>query len=345
MSNTIFGEAKTMNEGKTNKIKLIKILEILRQETDEDHYMESSELIQKLGKMGVKVDRRTLAKDIELLNEFGYEIIVEKTTGFATKYGIADRLFDLPEVHILLDSVQSAAFITEEKTKTLVDKISTLAGRKQGDVMKHNIVEFTTAKSPNEKIYYSVSEISRAIVNRKKIKFNYFEYDANYEKSFKLNRQGEKRGYKLNPLGTVFDNGYYYLFCYDDFFGKVSHYRVDKMEGVTMTDVDMTPGIEKEIENLPTRKRQLFAMYGGDVASVEVQVDKDLIGVIFDKFGDRVQLQEVDERWLKFTAEVQVSPTFIAWCCSFGGKIKINYPEWVVSSVKDYITQLYDTYN
>lgn len=334
-----------MNEGKTSKIRLIKILEILRQETDEEHYMESSELIQQLGKMGIPVDRRTLTKDIELLNEFGYEIFIEKTAGFATKYGIADRLFDLPEVHILLDSVQSAAFITEGKTTALVDKISTLAGRKQGEVMKHNIVEFTTAKSPNEKIYYSVSEISRAIVNRKKIKFNYFEYDVNYEKVFKMNKQGVKRGYKLNPLGTVFDNGYYYLFCYDDFYGKVSHYRVDKMEGVTMTDIDMTPGIENEIENLPTRKRQLFAMYGGEVATVEVQVDKNLIDVIFDKFGDRVKLRTIDEQIVEFTAEVQVSPTFLAWCCSFGEKLKVKEPKEVVDQIKEYLERMVKNYD
>jgi predicted DNA-binding transcriptional regulator YafY len=116
------------------------------------------------------------------------------------------------------------------------------------------------------------------------------------------------------------------------------------MEGVTMTDVDMTPGVEKEIENLPTRKRQLFAMYGGEVATVEVQVDKDLIGVIFDKFGDRVQLQEVDERWLKFTAEVQVSPTFIAWCCSFGAKLKVIAPTSVVGQVKDCLEEMIKIY-
>ena len=333
-----------MIEGTTNKLKLVKILEILRGETDEDHYMESSVLMQRLNDHGFHVDRRTLYKDIELLNDNGYEILVERTTGMPNKYCIVDRLFDVPEVHILLDAVQSAAFITPEKTKLLVDKISSLAGRKCGEIIKKNIVEFTTTKSHNEKVLYLVSEISQAIINRKKIKFHYFSYDANRHKVYKLNSKGEKRGYKVNPLGTVFDNGNYYLFCYDDFFGKVSHYRIDRMEEVKMTDLDMTPGVEKEIENLPTRKHQLFAMYGGDTALIDVRVDKELVDVIYDKFGDRVRLHKIDEQWVGFKADVQVSPTFLAWCCSFGDMLKVTAPQTVVDQIKEYLDRMVKNY-
>lgn len=334
-----------MMQEKTSKIKLIKILEILRQETDEDHYIDSTELMRRLEEQGICIERKTLYTDIELLNSFGYEILCEKTKGFPNKYCIADRLFDIPEVHILLDAVQSAAFITEDKTKVLVDKISSLAGRKRGDILKKNIVEFTTAKSHNERILYLVSEISQAIINRKKIKFNYFDYDADYNKVYRKNSKGEKRGYKVNPLGTVFDNGYYYLFCFDDFFGQVSHYRIDRMDGVKMTDLDMTPGVEKEIENLPTRKRQLFAMYGGETAVVEVVADKGLIDVIYDKFGDRVILHKIDEQRVGFTTEVQVSPTFLAWCCSFGDKLKVKAPSDVVKKIKDYLQSMVKIYD
>lgn len=333
-----------MMQEKTSKIKLVKILEILRQETDEEHYIDSTELMRRLEAQGISIERKTLYTDIELLNSFGYEILCEKKKGFPNRYCIADSLFDVPEVHILLDAVQSAAFITEEKTKMLVDKIASLAGRKRGDILKKNIVEFTTAKSHNERILYSVSEISQAIVNRKKIKFNCFDYDVDFNKVYRTNRKGEIRGYKVNPLGTVFDNGYYYLFCFDDFFGKVSHYRIDRMDGVEMTDIDMTPGVEKEIDNLPTRKRQLFAMYGGETAVVDVVADKDLIDVIYDKFGDRVALRNIDENKVAFTIEAQVSPTFIAWCCSFGKKLTITSPANVVEKIKEYIQELKENY-
>ncbi len=326
------------------KLRLLKILEILRNESDDEHYVGTSEILMQLEKMGIKCQRRTLWDDIDLLNENGYEILCEKETGFSNRYCLIEDRFDSSEVQILLDAVQAATFISKKKTKELVAKIALLAGNKQGDVLKNNTVEFTTQKADNEKILYSVNEITQAIANRKKIKFYYFDFDENYKKVFRLNSKGEKRGYKVNPLGTVFDNGYYYLFCYDDFFGKVSHYRIDRMDKVTMTDLDMTPGVEKERANLPTRKSQLFAMYGGEIATVEVQADNALIDAIYDKFGGRVALSRVDEKTVGFTADVQVSPTFFAWCCSFGKQLKVVSPEWVVEKTKDYIEELKNNY-
>ena len=327
------------------KLRLLKILDILRKESDDEHYVETAEIIRQLAEMGIKCQRRTLWDDIKLLNENGYEILCEKETGYSNKYCLIEERFDSCEVHILLDAVQAATFISKKKTKELVNKIAALAGNKQGDVLKNNIVEFTTPKSSNDKILYAVSEIAHAIANRKKIKFNYFDYDENYKKVFRKNSKGEKRGYKVNPLGTVFDNGYYYLFCYDDFFGKVSHYRVDRMDKVEITELDMTPGVEKERENLPTRKSQLFAMYGGETATVEVQADKLLIDTIYDKFGDRVTLHKKDENTVSFTADVQVSPTFIAWCCSFGNLLKVTAPQEVVEKIKDYLEKTIKNYD
>lgn len=326
------------------KLRLLKILDILRKESDDEHYVETAEIIRQLAEMGIKCQRRTLWDDIELLNENGYEILCEKETGYSNKYCLIEDRFDSPEVHILLDAVQSATFISKKKTKELVNKIAALAGNKQGDVLKNNIVEFTTPKSSNDKILYAVSEIAHAIANRKKIKFNYFDYDENYKKVFRKNSKGEKRGYKVNPLGTVFDNGYYYLFCYDDFFGKVSHYRVDRMDKVEITELDMTPGVEKERANLPTRKRQLFAMYGGENATIDVQADKALIDVIYDKFGDRVKLYTIDEQTIGFSIDVQVSPTFLAWCCSFGDQLKVTAPKEVVEEIKEYLEKMIKNY-
>ena len=129
------------------------------------------------------------------------------------------------------------------------------------------------------------------------------------------------RGYKVNPLGTVFDNGYYYLFCFDDFFGKISHYRIDRMDGVRMLEEDITDGVEVNDFDLSTRKRQLFSMFGGETITVEIEADKCLIDVIHDKFGNMALLHEKNDTLVCFSAEVQVSPTFLAWCCSFGNRI------------------------
>ena len=154
----------------------------------------------------------------------------------------------------------------------------------------------------------------------------------------------KKRGYKVNPLGTVFDNGYYYLFCYDDFFGKIFHYRVDRMDSVSMTDEPCSEIANEKRSELSERKRKLFYMFGGEERRVGFCVDKDLWGVMFDKFGKDVTVREVRENQVFCSANVYVSPTFIAWCCAFGPKLKITSPSDVVERVKTYLQETYKIY-
>lgn len=192
------------------RIKLLKIWEILCQETDEEHPMESTVLIEKLAELGVPCERKTLYRDIETLCEYGYEVICER--GKKNQYYVLDRSFDLPELHILLDAVQAASFITPQKTVQLVDKIANLAGSRKGEVIKRNIVSFNNTKNTNEKIYYSVNEIVRAITKKKQIEFLYFDYDSKHNKVYR--KEGNK--YVMNPYATIFSNDNYYMLAYND---------------------------------------------------------------------------------------------------------------------------------
>lgn len=160
----------------------------------------------------------------------------------------------------------------------------------------------------------------------------------------KKSEPDKKRTYKVNPLGTVFDNGYYYLFCYDDYYKNIAHYRIDRMSDVAMQEEDITEGIDVRDFDLPTRKRQLFDMFGGTEESVTIHADNSLIDVLYDKFGDDITLYTASEHTVGFTANVQVSPTFIAWCCSFGNKLAVKSPSTVVEKVKEYIKQLNENY-
>lgn len=319
------------------RIRLLKIWEILNRETDEENPIGTEALLQKLAGEGIECVRSTLYEDIKTLQKYGYEVLCVRST--SNMYYVADRSISVPEVLILMDAVQAAGFITEKKTAELVDKVAKLAGSQRGEVLKRNVVEFSVPKSKNENILYSVSEISQAIVRRKKIRFYYFDYDEGYNRAYRMSKKDpqKKRGYKVNPLGTVFDGGYYYLFCYDDFFGGVSHYRIDRMDSVCMLDEDVSAGVEVENFDLPTRKRQLFAMFGGRTELVEIRADKSLVDVIYDKFGDRIKLSKISGGQIGFSAEVQVSPTFLAWCCSLGDKLKVISPPSVVQEVKGYL--------
>ncbi len=326
------------------RIRLLKLWEILSRDTDEEHPLGTEAILAKLASAGIECFRTTLYEDIKTLQKYGYEIFCVRST--SNQYYVSDRSLSVPEVKVIMDAVQAAGFISERKTGELVDKVAKLAGTQKGEVLMQNIVEFTIAKTENEDVLSSVNEISQAIINRKKIYFNYFDLDASFNRVYRMKKSDpeKKRGYKVNPLGTVFDGGYYYLFCYDDFFKNVSHYRIDRMDGVKMLEDDMTEGVTAEAFDLPTRKRQLFAMFGGGEATVEVHASKDLIDVIYDKFGDLVQLTTIDENTVGFTVDVQVSPTFFAWCCSFGSKLKVVSPASVVDEIKKYINGIAKNY-
>lgn len=194
---------------KYNRIRPLKIWEILQRETDEDHPMGTEELRAKLLECGIEAHRTTIYEDIKLLNECGYEIMSRR--GRSNQYYVMDRSFSNPEVHILLDAVQAASFITDKKTAELVDKIAQLAGSQKGLVLKKNIVQFNTAKSSNESIYYNVNEIVTAINNRQKIIFLYFDYDYNHNRVYRK----DGHHYVVSPYATVFDDGHYYLVIYD----------------------------------------------------------------------------------------------------------------------------------
>lgn len=326
------------------KVKLLKIWDILNKETDENNPMSTPILIKKLVDFGIDVDRRTLYKDIKVLNEFGYEILCNRSN--SNGYYVMDRSFDIPEIHILMDAVRAASFITEKKTDELINKISQLAGSQRAEVLTKNIVEFKTAKSVNENIYYSVYEITTAITEKKKITFQYFDYDINRKKVYRKDKIDslKNKKYLVNPLATVFSNDNYYLICYDDKHGDLSNYRVDRMDSVTMTDDKITQTQKSKTFDIIKHKQQLFGMFGGEIENVSFEANKDLIDVIYDKFGENVVIVETSEKKLAFTVEVQISPTFLAWCCSFGDKIEVTSPKNVREKLGTYINSMGELY-
>ena len=325
---------------KPNKIKLLKLWELLCQNTDAEHSMGTPEILEKLAEMGIDCDRRTLYDDIKTLNHFGYE--VDCVRGSSNEYSVDRSDFDVTELRILMDAVQAASFITDKKTKALVDKIAHLAGSRRAEVLKQNIVAFNTTKSTNEHIYYTVNEISNSINSGKKIQFTYFKYDANHERAYRTDSDGSIKLYKVNPYATVFSDDKYYLLCYDDKHGTMSHYRVDRMEKVKVLDEDITPTSDVAAFNVQSHKKQVFSMFTGEHKKVVFEADVSLIDVIFDKFGDIKMTKKGDK--ITFESEVQVSPMFLAWCCSFGDKLKVSSPPTVLEAIEDYTRELYQMY-
>ena len=323
---------------KFNRIRPLKIWEILQRETDEDHPMGTEELRAKLFEFGIDAHRTTIYEDIKLLNECGYEIMSRR--GRSNQYYVMDRKFSNPEIHILLDAVQAASFITDKKTTELVDKITQLAGSQKGLVLKKNIVQFNTAKSSNESIYYNVNEIVTAINNRQKIIFLYFDYDNNHNRVYR--RDGHH--YVVSPFATVFDDGHYYLVIYDKRYNKMTNYRIDRMDKVESIEelADMPP--ESLGFDIANYKKSLFGMFSGETTEVTIEAHKSLIDAIFDLFGEKTRIISNGEETVRFTVDVQVSPLFFGWCCSFGEKVKLLGPDNVVEQLKEYTASVKEQY-
>ena len=323
--------------GKENfsKIKLLRIWEILKQDSDENNPLTTNQILEKLSESGIVCDRRTLYQDISTLNSYGYEVICKKGQ-HSNGYYVIDRSFDVPELRILIDAVQAASFISPKKTAELTDKIAALGGSYRADILKKNIVEFNTTKHNNEHIYYSVNAIEDAILAEKKISFQYFDLNESHERVFRKN--GEN--YLVNPVATVFSNDNYYLICYHDNHDGITTYRIDRMLNVSVSDQEINKAAQPKGLNIAKHRKQSFSMFGGITETVKFEADKNLLDVIYDKFGEDTQIRSIGNGKISFTADVQVSPVFFGWCCMLGDKLRVAQPESILLAFKQHLAKI-----
>lgn len=319
------------------KIKLLKLIELLRQETDEQHPMTTMTIIDRLGKIGISCERRTLAKDVAILNEQGYEVMF-RWVGKEKGYYVEDRSFSVPELKILIDAVQAASFITDKKTSELIEKIADLGGGHRAEILKSNMVCFNTRKHSNECIYYNVGFLEEAIQQQKKVIFYYFDLNEHGEKVYR--REGHH--YIVEPIGLIFNEDNYYLMVYSSRHDGTANYRVDRMEKVEIID---EPVCEKALqlrETVDCFTEQAFKMYGGQPVDVTLQFDHKLIGVVYDKFGEDTKMIRLNSDTCVATVKVQVSPTFWGWLFQFGKQMKITSPNEMIEEYKDKAAMLYE---
>lgn len=313
-----------MAEENLLKIKLLKIMEILRQETDEDHPMTKVELASRLVAMNISCSPRSLIRDIKLLNEQGYEIM-ERLMGHEKGYFVCDRSFSVPELKILIDAVQAASFVTEKKTGELVDKIAALGGSHRAGILKGNIVKFNTRKHRNETVYYTVGFIEDAIQKNKKIIFKYFDLDENGQKVYR--RDGHH--YVVEPVALVFNEDNYYLIVYSEKHDGTANYRVDRIDGVEIIDDPVSDKARSLRRKVARYTEEAFKMFNGQPETVTLRFADKLIGPVLDKFGEVTKMTRVDDHTIEATVQVRIAPTFWGWLFQFGTDMDIVEPEFL----------------
>lgn len=329
-----------MAKENSQKIKLLKLMELLRQETDEQHPMAASIVCQKLNDMEVACDRRTLTRDIQALNDYGYEVMVTMIS-HEKAYYVEDRSFSVPELKILIDAIQAASFVTDKKTAMLIEKIANLGGSHSAEILQSNMVCFNTRKHSNESIYYNVDFLEDAIEQKKKVIFRYFNLDENGQKVYR--RSGHH--YVVEPIALVFNEDNYYMVCYSAKHDSTANYRIDRMDAVEIIDEVICDKAVELRGSVDCFTEQAFKMYGGQPVDITIQFSDKLIGVVYDKFGEDTKMVRINENDCVASVKVQISPTFWGWLFQFGGQMKILSPQTVADEYMKQIASVYEGEN
>ena len=303
------------------KLRPLYLAKILYEKTDEEHFLTTAQLMQILEEQySIKSHRQTIKADIELLKQFGMEIEEVKST--QNRYNVFGRRFDVPELKLLIDAVESSKFIPASKSKELVEKLSTLSGEHASAKLKRNVSCEGRVKSGNERIYLIVDAINEAINENKKISFQYFQYDV--RKQQKLKRSGEP--YTITPLHLVWNGDYYYMVGVYDYKQRIGSFRVDRIaKRPVILEEKGTPAPEGF--NINEHINTTFRMFSSKRAEVELVCDNDVMDSIIDRFGEDVTTYANDITSFRALVNIAVSNVFYSWVFGFGGKVRIKAPD------------------
>lgn len=305
------------------KQKLPRLQKLLLAETDEDHGLTLEQIAWELARQGITSERKSLYSDINTLRECGLDIICTRRDGH-TVYFVGDRDFQLPELKLLVDAVQSSKFITRNKSEQLIRKLEHLTSRHQAKQLQRSVYVCGRVKTTNERIYLNVDAIHTAIATKKKIAFRYFKYDLARRRV--PQNQGEE--YLVSPYALSWGEDNYYLICHYPKYG-ITNFRVDRMSHIRVLEEDALPsreaagGAELDLSQYSLRT---FGMYNGPLRELEVQFDNSLAEVVLDRFGDSVFLEDRKDGTFAATLRVKVSPIFFGWLMNFGTQARILSP-------------------
>lgn len=328
-----------MSKGTNQKFKLYRLARIMQEQTDEDHYITMPEIMEQLAQYGVTADRKSIYADLRDLSTLGVEVEGEPV-GNRYHYHVVSRAFELPELKLLVDAIQSSKFITERKTNELIRKLETLVSKYDAQKLQRQVFVSGRIKTMNESIYYTVDAIHNAISENRKIKFQYFQW--NVKKEMELRHNGA--WYHISPWGLSWYNENYYLIGYDSAAEEIRHYRVDKMLHIRMSEESREGKENFRQLDMADYAKKSFGMFGGREQIVKMLVNNKLAGVIIDRFGKDVMMIPVDDEHFRVNVEVHVSRQFLGWVFSLGEDIKVIGPDDVVEQMRAEIAGIWEQY-
>lgn len=309
-----------MPKSPNQKLKILYLMRYLLRESDERHPVTVAQMIAELDRLGVSAERKSIYDDLEALRLYGLDVVQQR--GQTTSYYIGGRDFELPELKLLVDSIQSSKFVTEKKTLSLIKKLEGLASVYDAQALERQLYVRGRVKSMNESVYYNVDEISGAITQDRQIRFQYFEITPEKKRQY---RHGGAF-YTVSPYALIWDDENYYLLAFDAAAGGLRHYRVDKMAHIAMLEEPRTGRESFAALDMSQYSQQVFGMFGGRTQRVKLRFANHLAGAVVDRFGKDVMLLRDGEEHFSVSVEVAVSPLFLAWVFGFGTEAEILSP-------------------
>ena len=326
-----------MPKSDNQKLKIFYILDYLERYSHADHPVRASQLIEMLEKgYNISCERKTIYSDIAALQQYRVDIV--SIPGKSGGYYIASRNFELPELKLLIDAVQSSRFLTEKKSRELIEKLCTQCSVHDAKLVRRDVLVSGRVKSMNESIYYNVDAIQEAIAENRQITFRYFDWGLDGQRKYR------DKEYIASPYGLCQDNENCYLLALSGRHG-ITSYRVDRMSDIALAADARVPCPELTGKKLQEHASQLFQMYAGDTADVKLRFHRSLVNVVIDRFGkDTMLIPDGDDHFV-FTVRVAVSPMFLSWVIGFGVKAKVLSPESVVEKCRELCLEALNQYN
>lgn len=326
------------------KQKLLYLRKIMLEKTDESHSLTTNEIIAELNSYGISAERKSLYDDLKILENYGIDICRTKTS--TMRYYVGSRDFEMPELKLLVDAIQSSKFITHKKSLSLIKKIEGLVSDNDGKQLQRQVYVANRVKTLNEKIYYNVDTIHNAISAEKQITFKYYQWEVNFGAEKKIIKTERKNGsaYKVSPWALCWDDENYYLIAYDQTADMIKHYRVDKMEDIEITNDERDGRDLYEKFDIAGYTKSVFSMFGGEEVNVKLSVKNELIGVIVDRFGTDIFITKESDETFCINVSVILSQQFYAWLFGLGDGVKILTPKRVADEYKGSLEKIINAY-
>ena len=319
-----------MSRGTNQKFKFTYLMKIMQEKTDDEHSLTMPQIMEELEKYDVTAERKSIYTDFQDMTEkFGVEIIKEQI-GRETYYHVGAREFELAEVKLLIDAIQSSKFITQTKSRELITKIKSFVSEHQAKQLQRQVYINDRVKTMNESVYYNVDDIHTAINENKKIRFKYYKWDINK----KLVPRHNGDWFVVSPWALTWDDENYYMVAFDNLDHKIKHYRVDKMMRISIEEEKRDGKEAFKNFDMAEYSKATFGMYQGQKTKVKIQFANYMCGVFIDRFGKDISFRTIDDEYSELHVDVNVSPQFFGWIFSLGKDVKVVGPEEVVEELR-----------